>query len=406
MVSSGMATHLLLSSVLCWCAHAEVVEYEVQENQTLYFASQGWRSGVSVYQAGFYGGLVDTKRHGYQDNLTSVVMDCFLTSPNLVREDYLKTRGMSYDPVDNKILLHMFDHRRTSVFVMPRCVHTQMCSYDIIKHREDLQAKAVFSYGISSDRSEACPTVLQPFGIYANKVYFVARRILTSNDKDVLKLELRQMGCTHELFHSQHPFDIRKCSELIATLEETTPDRCHFLNTAHHLYIVPDPNPPVTSDGSQGSPTLTFLLQVFNRTDTDFSMSLMAVTKGNKPHILYTNPLPYNYHEYTDVGRHLGGIHFKDGKLCWSAITSIFCATWKGGNEMSDLETVLPPYAAASAGACYVGKCFRPTKSFKWYTTELPHKIRTPNAQEMSKAEGFACQEISDSEVFICELYM
>jgi len=334
--------------------------YQVAVNRTLYYGTQGWRSGSRVYPPGLYSGRIEstaTSSSGNEVNLTSSHLTCFLIAPLLIREDKLYTRGIAYDVHSDKVLYHMYDERRTSVFVLPRCVREgdEMCSYNVVKHDEDLQARAVLSYGTTSDRDDDCPTLLQPFSMYKGDIYFVARRIMkNSSGEKMLRLELRQMGCTHDSFHSQHPFNLARCSELIILLDETTPDRCNHVTPGHYLLIVPDPNVDPTIQDKLRPPKPLFFLQVFNQTDSHFSISLILASKELGVHTLHTSGLPYSYYSYAHTGRHLGGLDLKGELLCWSALTEIFCAEWHGGAEIDNLQLVLPAYRAAQS-ACIIG---------------------------------------------------
>ncbi len=318
----------------------------LEDNQTLYFSSNGWKYGIHTYVGGMYGGNMKVKDHGDSRNMSVVNLECFFATGGqvIIKTDHLKTRSMAFDPIGNQVLFHIYDKRRLSAYLFPRCHFGDMCNYKEIKKNERYQARTLFSYSVTMDRSATCETEIQPFGMYDYDVYFIAKRHI----KETLRVELRKLvGCEYEQFHSQNPFQIDRCSLHIITLEETTPDRCDYVKLTNNILVV-------KKDGRKH-----YLVQIFNRTQSSFEVVLVVGTKDSKNGVpvrhLYREPLPYNYHEFTDEGRHLGGISYKFGKLCWSAVTRILCADWDIEGGLQNIESVLHPWQAADS-ICNVGK--------------------------------------------------
>lgn len=110
-------------------------------NYTLYYASQGWMHGQDYMKGGLYGGDADPGYNGNAFDLTSVRVECFLSAPHQIKEDNLRTRGISFDKLDNEVLFHLYDQRRMLVFSFPRCqnhTYEELCDPEKVEYTSHL----------------------------------------------------------------------------------------------------------------------------------------------------------------------------------------------------------------------------------------------------------------------------
>ena len=320
-----LATLVVLQAVI-YPGHA--VDY-------IYYSSPGDSVG---HFAGMWGGPIDANKNGSAEDLRQSGFHCaymydggFYTG--------LGIKGMFLDPISKRVLMDLtesFDNR-VSVIEGPICTEKPECSTDLGP------VKVYFTLAENTDPIKSAEP--GPFAMWNSTVYFVVQRWNhTGDETGVLqhRLELRKLAGCEELY----PFTVRKkinvdsCSVRLATLYESRsqPGEETF-KTADHLYILE------RSDGE-----LVFITQIYNwtrsdNTDVSLGMTLLAATSSGTVHMLRHTPLPVYYYTLNLV--ETGGLSWRDGILCWSAIEVIQCARWDGYAHLEEVQTVLKPGQAS-----------------------------------------------------------
>ena len=307
----------------------------------LYYSSPGDSLG---HYSGVWGGPIDISRKGQADNLRQSGFHCSYMYDGGFYTGFI-VKGMFLDPISKRVIVHLVEtfDKRVSLIEGPICTEEPECPSEV--------SGRVFVYMAHGESEDLIPAEPGPFAMWNSSVYFVvARWSEDAHRRYGHRLELRHLtGC-----RDQYPFtihrraDIDECSRLLATLrqEQIRDQDAITFHAAYHLHVIE------TSDGD-----LAFVTQIYNWTlDADgerrhLTMTLLHATADGAVRELYATRLPDIYLQMRLRLVETGGIDWKDGRLCWTAVEEIRCATWWGTGDLSDVSTVLG--AGRAAQVCY-----------------------------------------------------
>lgn len=299
----------------------------------IYFASPGGAEGAN--RPGMYGGPIRTEDNGAASNLYASGYHCaVLPAPDTFND--IEIRSISYDPVSKNLLMHV--NSQFTLLKSPVCRAKPSNCVDETTFISPLFIKRQFSD-------------IKPVAYFDSTVYFLryTSEKVNMKEKDAT-LQLRKFtGC-----ESVYPvtgnkaFDLDVCSELVVTVREERYIAAPTFKTTDHLIVI--------RDGRQ----LRFftLLKHFTyhgKSLQSYKFQLVTIY-GGKVEVLDEQDVHTSFNMFSLS--QLGGISYKDGNLCWSTISRIICAQWRGDNIVN--RKVLVDDVAAT------GVCRGSTEKLTW----------------------------------------
>ncbi|CAD5112418.1 DgyrCDS1640 [Dimorphilus gyrociliatus] len=192
---------------------------------------------------------------------------------------------------------------------------------------------------------------LTSIGIYDSEIYIVCQKISNGYLSKHQTLEVRHLtGCEKRYPIIQEFVRVSNCSKLISAFTSAKLLRGPTLTPSELLKVLKDP---------YGH--LNYIVLVRNVTLcpcgrravlNSFTADLWLINERGWAKLLHSENL--REHFLNVELREAGGLDYRDGKLCWSAIESILCAEWRPGEAvLKNIRTVLPKRFASTACSRY-----------------------------------------------------
>lgn len=290
----------------------------ISDAKQLVYLSPGYRGEV---EPGIYGGSID---RGTASNLRRFGFNC--TDKGVI------TRFFTIDTVSGDILVwnkyKKGYSKSVTLFTISRCTNCNSTKKLIFKEVSFVGCE------------------LSSIGIYNSEIYIVCQKISNGYLNKHQTLEIRHVtGCEKKYPIVQEFLRISDCSKLISAFTSTKLLRGPTLTSSELIKILKDPYEH-----------LNFIVLVRNVTLcpcgrrpvlSSFTADLWLINERGWTKLMHSENI--REHFLNAELRETGGLDYRDGKLCWSAIDSILCADWKPGEAVvKHIRKVLPKRFASN----------------------------------------------------------